>query len=113
MTDDALKSEEKVKILLAEYSSLKAEITARTGHGFQVGGFAVTAMALLASASEVTWRIIALVMTICLLLAGASFLTLRHIRVAAERIRELEQDINKRAGEELLVWDTSFLPKHW
>ena len=36
----------------------------------------------------------------------AGWTTFRDIGKAAERLRELENDINHRAGEQLLVWET-------
>jgi uncharacterized membrane protein YkgB len=108
MQDETFKSEEKVKILLAEYASLMSEIVARTGHGFQVSGFAITALAFLATAPSVTWRTILALTFIVLLLVGATFLTLRHVQLAAVRIREIERDVNRRAGENLMIWGISW-----
>jgi hypothetical protein len=112
MADD-FSSEEKVKILLAEYSSLKAEVGAHTGYGFQASGFAVTALSLLA-AQAITWRSIVVFFLIVILILGAMFLILGHIWIAATRIREIERDVNERAGEKLLVWETAWgKAQHW
>jgi hypothetical protein len=107
--------EEKVKTLLAEYSSLRAEIVAKTGHGFQVAGFVVTALSFLVAQSRelltlpVFYAILALII-------GASVLTLRDVARAAKRIRQIEADLNKLPGENLLVWETEWgwgkSPKH-
>jgi hypothetical protein len=97
--------EEKIKILLAEYTGLRSEIVARTGHGFQVSGFAVTALSLLASQS-VNWRTILVFVFIMLFLTGAGILTIRDAWRAVARTRQIEEDVNKRAGENLLVWET-------
>lgn len=105
MSDEPFKPEEKVKILLTEYTSLKSEIIARVGHGYQVSGFAVAALSLLAF-QGINWRTIAVFVLIVLLLAGTGALSVRDVWRAAARVREIERDVNKRAGENLLAWET-------
>jgi hypothetical protein len=110
---EGFNSEEKVKILLTEYNSLRAEIGARTGYGFQVGGFAVTALSLLA-AQAITWRSIVVFVLILILIVGVMFLVFGHIWITAARVREIERDVNERAGEKLLVWETGWgYAQHW
>jgi len=105
-----MQDEEKVRILLVEYAGITSEIVARTGHGFQVSGFTVTALALLASA-PICGRTILVFGAIVALLVFATFMTFRHIQLAAMRAREIERDVNRRAGERLMTWGIS-LPAH-
>ena len=102
---EELKPEEKIRILLAEYTGLKSEVIARTGYGFQVGGFSVTALSLLAS-QPVNLKTGLVFGAIVLLVLGTIIVILRDAWRAVDRIREIERDVNKRAGEDLLVWET-------
>ncbi len=95
---------EKVKILLQEYATLRSEILTRTSNMFQL--FAIAASMLVWIIGRPVdlrfWLAIFI-----LILAGIFFYWLisRDIKKAATRLRELEIDINRRAGEELLVWE--------
>jgi hypothetical protein len=98
---------EKVRILLAEHSALRAEFVARTGHGYQMVAVGATGLAISSALFQHTinmlafWAILAIFV---LVLGGAIWFILRDIRNFAERLREIEIDINDRAGEDLLVW---------
>jgi hypothetical protein len=63
----------KVSILIADYNSLRSEAVTRTGHG------------------------------LILLLLTSGWFTFREITKANRRLREIELDVNDRAGEDLLV----------
>ncbi len=96
---------EKIHIMLHEYDTLRQEILARTGHGFQI---AIAAVALFVfimlrgTWGTQFWLAIAAVLT---LVAIGSWFTLRDINKAATNIRRIEQEINGRVGEQLLVWE--------
>ena len=96
---------QKIPILLAEYNSLRTETIIRTGHGFQIAGFSITALTIWAAEETTgkTWLALAAIIGV---LAAAGWFTLREITQATRRIREIERDINARAGEDLLVWET-------
>jgi hypothetical protein len=98
---------EKVRILLAEHSALRAEFVARTGHGYQMVAVGATGLALSPALFQHiinTLAFCAILAIFVLVLGGASWFILRDIRNVAERLREIEIDINDRAGEDLLVW---------
>lgn len=107
MRDTSFPAEETVKILLAEYTGLRSEIIAKTGHGLQVAGFVVTASSFLVSQTQ-NWLTVYIVTLIVLLVAGAGMLIFNDVARASKRIRQIEVDVNNRAGEELLVWETGW-----
>jgi len=98
---------EKVRILLTEYSALRAEIVARMNHGYQLLVVAVAAMAFFATLwTNSTWQMLSLVGTLMALgYAFACWFILRDIHKLASRLREIEIDVNDRAGEDLLLWE--------
>jgi ABC-type uncharacterized transport system permease subunit len=103
-----ISTEEKIKILLHEYATLRQEIIARTGHGFQlmsVGSVLLAWVIITQTRASLFWPALAIAVTVFLV---AAWFTLRDIRKAATRIQELEKDINRRAGEELLVWESKW-----
>jgi hypothetical protein len=100
---------EKVRILLAEHSALRAEIVARMGHVYQVAAVGATGVAILIALHQLMPSsfcvILASIIFLLVLAAVAFWFISRDIRKAAERLREIEVDINDRAGEDLLVWE--------
>ena len=101
-------TEEKIKILLQEYTTLRQEIIARTSHGFQmlsVGAVLFSWIILTKTRDAVFWLILVFALSI---FAVGIWFTWRDIEKAAKRIRQLEQSINNRAGEELLVWESKW-----
>jgi len=94
---------EKITILLHEYDTLRQEIVNRMNNGFQtvVVGAALFVWAIKAELDCRFWIGASLAL---LTLAIAAWVTSRNIRQAAKRIREIEADVNSRAGERLLVW---------
>jgi len=94
-----------VKILLHEYATLRSEILTRTSNLYQLiaVGAALFVWVMGQPLSVRFW--VALVATL-VVLASFCWLITRDIHKAAKRLRELEKDINCRAGETLLVWET-------
>ena len=107
MSEQPIDPEEKIRILLSEYTGLRSEIIAKTGHGLQVSGFVVTALSFLVSQTQ-SWLTIPVVALIVLLVIGAGGMILNDVARAARRIRQIEADVNDRAGEKLLVWETGW-----
>ena len=107
MSDTPFDAEEKVRILVSEYTGLRSEIIAKTGYGFQVSGFVVTALSFLVPQTANPFAILVFAL-IALLVVGAGFMIVNDVARAARRIRQIEADVNKRAGEELLVWETGW-----
>jgi hypothetical protein len=106
MTDQEL-----VTILLKEYDGLRAEITARTGFGFQTVSFSIIGFIFLASRAsspdKVFWISSILGATV---LAFATYFTLREIGRASHRIAEIELDVNARVGEDVLIYENLCSP---
>jgi hypothetical protein len=103
--------QERVTILLKEYDGLRAEVTARTGFGFQIVNFGIVAfiflMTRVSSPDAVFW--VSLVLAL-IVIGVAAYFDLRDIRRASRRIGEIELDINARAGEDLLIWENLYSP---
>src|ERR1035441_6805522 len=105
-----LNEAEKIHILLHEYNALRQEIHNRTSCGFQLVSVGAVLFVLITNLTSLgsgfrLWCSIA-ASTFTLVYAGC--LIYRDINKAAERLRALEQDINNRSGEKLLIWATRF-----
>lgn len=101
-----ISEEEKIKILLQEYATLRQEVIARTTHGFQllsVGSVVLAWMMTTQKTSGFFWPGLSIAVIVYLI---AIWFTLRDINKATARLRQLEQDVNRRAGEDLLVWES-------
>lgn len=103
---NSISQEEKIKILLQEYATLRQEIIARISHGYQIMsvGTVLFAWIFITKTQGIPFWL-AFVIALIIFLFAVWFI-LRDINKAAERIRELETEINSRAGEELLVWES-------
>lgn len=101
---------EKVRVLLAEYSALRSEIVSRMNHGYQLLVVATAAMAFFAAmykdyrdAPLLLLLFIAVLLIVVYVLA--CWFILRDIYKLANRVREIEIDVNDRCGEDLLLWE--------
>jgi hypothetical protein len=104
---------EKVRVLMAEHAGLRSEITARTGHGFQlaVGTSALVSLIVAAAADKISIPVACgLVAWLSLIFLIGTRFTLREINRAAARIKEIELDVNDRVGEDLLIWEGLLAP---
>ena len=96
---------DKIRILLAEHSTLRAEIIARAAHAYQMIGFALAAVVLLVTLRPnpiVFWSMIAVIATV---LPFGLWVFWREMLKEGQRVREIELDVNERAQEDLLVWE--------
>jgi hypothetical protein len=99
--------DDSISILLKEYDTLKSEILQRCGHRFALLGMmgAVLGYGVFKS-RELTYH------QFGALAVAALFLTFVWIRFGqlivkcSNRIAEIETMVNKRMGEDLLVWET-------
>jgi hypothetical protein len=101
-----LAEEEKIRVLLAEYSSLRSEIVARLGHAYQlmaVGTAVLAAIAALQPNRPLLYGIVGFVLAVFLI--GCWFVY-KDLYKLGHRVREIEHDVNRRAGEHLLVWES-------
>jgi hypothetical protein len=97
-----------IQVLLHEYDTLRNEILVRSNHGL---------LLFLAIASLFLWLVVrgrcerrllvASSIVVCAL-AVSGWTIYRDISKAASRLRELETEINHRAGEPLLIWETKW-----
>jgi hypothetical protein len=109
---ETFRQQDKVHILLQEYNSLRTEVIHRANNLYQllaIGGavFLWALTRLLEPSVRIIdarfwWSLAVPVAVVSLLLCYLN----RDILKAAARLRELESDINRRAGETLLEWET-------
>jgi hypothetical protein len=107
--------EERVKVLLHEYATLRNEILTRTTHLYQLIAVG-TVLFVWIMGQPLTARSWVVLGVGVFLIAFFYRLISRDIEKAARRLRELEEDINHRAGETLLVWERKWggaVVGHW
>ena len=102
---------QKIEILLHEYDTLRDEIGGRTRDGFNM--FAITSALFVGALSLLYGKAGTVVVVIVGILGAIAFAvaareTFYRIARAAERLREIEGDVNERVGEKLLVWETQW-----
>jgi hypothetical protein len=113
----------KIQVLLAEHATLRAEIVARIGHVYQLIGAGATVLTVLlitlnpfrlrflgkvASGTDRRRSQILFFSMAALFLSIFAWATLSYVRDAnriAQRVREIELDVNDRLKEDLLVWE--------
>src|SRR3984893_7165521 len=99
---------DQIRILLAEYNTLRAEIIQRGSWQIQmwsVAGTVTVALLGFAVVYGAIWQSILLLLFAISLFAGGILYNDQDIRFIAARVRELELEINQLAGRELLVWE--------
>jgi len=99
-----LTQKDRIQILLAEYASLRYEILARTSYGFQIMAIFTWIVAQSSgSLSNLFWIVLTVIgIGFCI----SIFVNIRDLKKAAYRVKELEHEINSRAGEHLLIWES-------
>lgn len=105
MNSEPLSEKDKIQILLQEYSTLRGELVANGKKTFQLlslGG----ALFVLILSRPIDARFWTAVVVAFIGISYFTFSVMRDIHRLAKRVRELEDDINRRAGEELLVWES-------
>ncbi len=100
-----MSQEEKIRIILAEYTILQTEIIHRKNNGLQIFAVALPiAVGLLYDApNQRIILVLASVVLFAVVFACAGLLIIRDIRKARRRIKQIEDYINGVAGETLLV----------
>jgi hypothetical protein len=103
-----LTQKDRIQILLSEYAALRAELVSRTGYGFQIAAVALVGITWslqqpLSGRFWLFWVIMGIVAG-CFVIA--IFGNTRDITRVAHRLRDIEIEVNSRAGEHLLVWET-------
>ena len=102
--NDVLTERDKIQVLLHEYDTLRTEGIYRNSAMFQLIGVGALLFCLLMQ-QGITYRwFVSLAVFLAVMFVFSYFLG-SDITRSARRVRELERDINARAGEELLVWE--------
>jgi len=117
---DKLSSYEKIEILLHEYDTLREELISKSTAYFNmmiqvcvvfagfVGGAAVLSQINVINSGHLIVIVAVSVALLFASLAGAIAAHMYDIRRLSRRVREIELDINSRAGERLLVWESKY-----
>jgi hypothetical protein len=105
MSDELLTERDKIQILLQEYNTLRSELVSGSNRSFQLLSVGSALFVLIVS-RPLDRRFWTAIVASIIALSYGRFITLRDIRRLAKRVRELEHEINRRAGEELLVWES-------
>jgi len=105
-----LTQKDRIQIMLSEYAAIRAEVLARTGYGFQVFGFFTVVLTWVVTQSSTVspllfWPVLVAIVAGFVVL---DFVNSRDLRIAAEHLKKMEHEINSRAGEHLLVWETQY-----
>lgn len=95
---------EKVSILALEYSSLRSGINARMSNMFQLSAVFV-GVAVLMFRQSFGVRAVVITALVVAFFIGLGLLW-HDILKAGRRVQQLETEINRRASEKLLVWET-------
>lgn len=103
-----LKQKDRIQILLSEYSTLRAEIISRTANGFTLTTIGVTVLTWVIKefTSKSPWYYWLGALTLVVVFGLGVFVNIRDITRAAQRVKALELEINSRAGEHLLIWES-------
>lgn len=99
--------DQKITILLAEYGTLRAEILQRNSalsSGLMVGLPAISGIVPL-FAQSIPRAVLAFVFFVVVLIAAYRIILFDILRLA-RRVRQIEAEVNERANEKLLVWET-------
>jgi len=104
MAEEALGDKERIQILLAEYNSLRGEINARVSNAYQVSAITAGAIAWFLQQPIGPKALAGAGIGVIGILISAWFI-FRDCFKAGLRVQQLETEINRRAGEKLLVWE--------
>jgi len=94
---------EKVRVMLAEYTSLRSEIIGRITNIYQVVGYASILLAYCILNLEDVRKLQGLVIVISLGIITCGRWLMFDIRCSARRVSAIEDESNRRAGERLLI----------
>jgi hypothetical protein len=106
-----LGEKEKTQILLNEYTSLRSEINARISNAFQVAAISAGALAVClqvqmnTSTQKGVMLLIVCAFIVCATTAILLWIIFHNFFNAVLRVQVLEREVNRRADEELLIWE--------
>ena len=103
--DPKFTEKDKVQILLAEYNSLRSETVHRVNNVYQL--VAVAAVAFVWFMGRVADKRFWIALLVCVpALCYYTFDVSKNIYRTAIRVAQIEKEINRRVGEDLLEWET-------
>lgn len=105
MSEMQIGDKEKISILALEYSSLRSDINARMSSMFQLSAVVVAVVALMLHQSSGTRVVIISAFALFAFFIGLGLLWHDMVK-AGRRVQQLEAEINRRASEKLLIWET-------
>jgi len=105
VSQNELGSKEKISILAMEYGSLRSDINARMSSMFQLSAIFVAIDALVLKPPSDTHMAKIAAAALFLALVGLGLLWHDMVK-AGRRVQCLEAEINRRANEKLLIWET-------
>jgi hypothetical protein len=103
-----LSQKDRIQILLSEYAALRSELMARTGFGFQIAAVGLASITWFMQQPLVghPWYFWCVMTVILCCFLVAILVNMRDLTRAAYRLKSIEREVNSRAGEHLLVWET-------
>jgi hypothetical protein len=109
MLEDRVTQNQKIQVLLAEYSGVRSHIVARTTASIQGVAIFIASLAILAPQFEIhpVTSSILLVILAPILAVVAKFIH-SDLYNEVEHVQRLEAEINRRAGEPLLTYETTY-----
>lgn len=105
---DKIGEKERIQILLSEYTSLRSEINTRMSSVYTVASITAAVVIWLLQREDADR---ALYLGLAASIAGlfiCAWTLARDLVRAALRVKQIERDINRRAGEKLLVWESEW-----
>src|SRR4051812_32597228 len=108
--DDRVQTFQRIQVLLQEYTTLRAEVLSRYTAQFQAGGIAaiiLLSIITLAATTKIYAFLILIVLDLGLFVVVILWIDV-DIAKAARRLRRLEKQINFKAREELLKWESVY-----
>jgi ABC-type transport system involved in Fe-S cluster assembly fused permease/ATPase subunit len=105
MSEIQIGDKEKISILAMEYSSLRSDVNARMSSMFQLSAVFFGVAALMFQQSFGVRVVVITALALVAFLIGLGLLW-HDIVKAGRRVQQLEAEINRRASEKLLVWET-------
>ncbi len=109
--ESVLSQADKIQILLHEYDTLRNELLQRYAASFQaIGVFALvlTGLVTVIATNGINKTLIALLCSSTIIFLFVMLWIDYDTFKGAKRLREIEADVNARAGETLLKWETEW-----
>jgi hypothetical protein len=106
MTETSIGAKEQLKILLAEYTSLRTEANARVTSIYQVASITAAVVIWLLKDGGGPFYLYFIAAFLGLFICAWNLA--RDLGRTGIRIKQIETEINKRAGEHLMVWENEW-----